>query len=293
MAISMTGFGRGEHKDENYHFTVECKTINHRYLDINIRMPRKISFFEEKIRNHVKKFIKRGRVDIYVGMQLVGESAVSLNLDSNLAKEYFDILNKIEEITGAKNDITVSNISKFPDVIKVEEKREDEDVIWKSLQPALNESIDTVSKMRAVEGEKLAQDIEMRCGLMQDYISQVEKLSHTVALEYKEKLSARVKEMLEGSVVLDENRLSQEVAFFADRSSITEEVVRFNSHIIQIKDTIKSNDSIGRKIDFLIQEMNREANTVGSKSSNIDITKTVVEVKSELEKIREQIQNIE
>ena len=293
MAISMTGFGRGEHKDENYHFTVECKTINHRYLDINIRMPRKISFFEEKIRNHVKKFIKRGRVDIYVGMQLVGESEVSLNLDLNLAKEYFDILSKIEEITGAKNDITVSNISKFPDVIKVEEKSEDEEVIWKSLQPALNESIDTVSKMRAVEGEKLAQDIEMRCGLMQDYISQVEKLSHTVAAEYKEKLSARVKEMLEGSVVLDENRLSQEVAFFADRSSITEEVVRFNSHIIQLKDTIKSNDSIGRKIDFLIQEMNREANTVGSKSSNIEITKTVVEVKSELEKIREQIQNIE
>lgn len=293
MAISMTGFGRGEYKNDNYHFTVECRTINHKYVDINTRLPRKISFLEDKIRNVVKDYIKRGRVDLYIKLDLVGSEDVNLKFDEKLASQYVNILNNIKSTFDLNDDITVMNIAKFPDIIKCEEKEEDADLLWEMLKLALEESLKNLKEMRCEEGIKLSNDIDTRCDLLKDYIEDIEKYSYNVVNEYKEKLNSRIAEILENPSLIDENRLAQEVAIYADKCSITEEIVRFKSHIIQLKKAIHKDESIGRKIDFLIQEMNRETNTIGSKSSDLNITNLVVEVKSELEKIREQIQNIE
>ena len=293
MAISMTGFGRGEYKDDNYYFLVECKTINHKYCDINIRLPRKISFLEDKARNFVKNHIKRGRVDIYIKLDLLGSEDVNLKFDESLANQYVNILKEIRDKYDLVDDISVMNIAKFPEIIKTEEKEEDEDLLWSMLSKALEQTLVNLTEMRSEEGKILANDVLERCNLLRNIIEEVEKYSHTVVLDYKEKLNNRISEILENPSLVDENRLAQEVAIYADKSSITEEIVRFKSHIEQLKSTIVKNESIGRKIDFLIQEMNRETNTIGSKSSDLNITNLVVEIKSELEKIREQIQNIE
>ena len=293
MAISMTGFGRGEFKDDNYHFLIECKTINHKYCDINVRLPRKISFLEDKIRNYVKNFVKRGRVDLYIKLDLIGSEDVNLKFDDKLASQYVNILNEIKEKFNLQDDISVMSVAKFPDIVKCEEKEEDEDLYWSMLREALDITLEKLGQMRQEEGKKLAEDTLERCDTLRSYVDEIEKYSDTIVNEYKEKLNNRIKEILEDPNIIDENRLAQEVAIFADKSNITEEIVRFRSHIEQLKKTVVKNDSIGRKIDFLIQEMNREVNTMGSKSSNINITNLVVEVKSELEKIREQIQNIE
>ena len=293
MAISMTGFGRGEFKNDNYHFLVECKTINHKYCDINVRLPRKISFLEDKIRNYVKNFVKRGRVDLYIKLDLIGSEDVNLKFDDKLATQYVNILKEIKEKFDLQDDISVMNVAKFPEIVKCEEKEEDEDLYWSMLKEALDMSMEKLTQMRKEEGEKLAIDTIERCDILANLIDEIEKYSNTVVDEYREKLNNRISEILENPSIIDENRLAQEVAIFADKSSITEEIVRFRSHIEQLRKTVEKNDSIGRKIDFLIQEMNREVNTTSSKSSNINITNLVVEVKSELEKIREQIQNIE
>ncbi|SCI73186.1 YicC-like family%2C N-terminal region [uncultured Clostridium sp.] len=293
MAISMTGFGRGEYKNDNYHFTVECRTINHKYVDINIRLPRKISFLEDKIRNVVKEYVKRGRVDLYIKLDLIGSEDVNLKFDEKLASEYVNILNNIKSTFNLQDDITVMNIAKFPDIIKSEEKEEDEDLLWSMLKVALDDCLVKLKDMRKEEGIKLSNDIDMRCDLLKDYIEQIENYSYNVVNEYKEKLNNRIAEILDNPSLVDENRIAQEVAIYADKCSITEEIVRFKSHILQLKKTIHKDESIGRKIDFLIQEMNRETNTIGSKSSDLNITNLVVEIKSELEKIREQIQNVE
>lgn len=293
MAISMTGFGRGEFKNDNYHFLVECKTINHKYCDINVRLPRKISFLEDKIRNYVKNFVKRGRVDLYIKLDLIGSEDVNLKFDDKLATQYVNILKEIKEKFDLQDDISVMNVAKFPEIVKCEEKEEDEDLYWSMLKEALDMSMEKLTQMRKEEGEKLAIDTIERCDILANLIDEIEKYSNTVVDEYREKLNNRISKILENPSIIDENRLAQEVAIFADKSSITEEIVRFRSHIEQLRKTVEKNDSIGRKIDFLIQEMNREVNTTGSKSSNINITNLVVEVKSELEKIREQIQNIE
>ena len=293
MAISMTGFGRGEFKNDNYHFLVECKTVNHKYCDINVRLPRKISFLEDKIRNHVKNFVKRGRVDLYIKLDLIGSEDVNLKFDDKLATQYVNILKEIKYKFDLQDDISVMSVAKFPDIVKCEEKDEDEELYWSMLKEALDITLEKLGQMRQEEGNKLAKDILERCDILTNLLNEIEKYSETVVVEYKEKLNARISEILENPSIVDENRLAQEVAIFADKSSITEEIVRFRSHIGQLKNTVVKNESIGRKIDFLIQEMNREVNTTGSKSSNLNITNLVVEVKSELEKIREQIQNIE
>ena len=293
MAISMTGFGRGEYKDDNYQFLVECKTINHKYADINIRLPRKLSFLEDKARILVKDYIKRGRVDLYIKLDLLGSEDVNLKFDEELATQYVLILKQIKNKFDLVDDISVMNIAKFPDVIKTEEKEDDEDKLWSMLKVALENALLKLKEMRSEEGKKLAEDIQNRCDLLKNYIEDIEKYSYNVVIDYKEKLKNRISDMLEDPSIIDESRLAQEVAIYADKSSITEEIVRFKSHIEQLKNTVVKNESIGRKIDFLIQEMNRETNTIGSKSSDLNITNLVVEVKSELEKIREQIQNIE
>ena len=293
MAISMTGFGRGEYKDDNYQFLVECKTINHKYADINIRLPRKLSFLEDKARILVKDYIKRGRVDLYIKLDLLGSEDVNLKFDEELVTQYVSILKQIKDKFDLVDDISVMNIAKFPDVIKTEEKEDDEDKLWSMLKVALENALLKLKEMRSEEGKKLAEDIQNRCDLLKNYIEDIEKYSYNVVIDYKEKLKNRISDMLEDPSIIDESRLAQEVAIYADKSSITEEIVRFKSHIEQLKNTVVKNESIGRKIDFLIHEMNRETNTIGSKSSDLNITNLVVEVKSELEKIREQIQNIE
>ena len=203
------------------------------------------------------------------------------------------ILKQIKDKFDVVDDISVMNIAKFPDVIKTEEKEDDEDKLWSMLKVALENALLKLKEMRSEEGRKLAMDIQNRCDLLKNYIEDIEKYSYNVVIDYKEKLKNRISDILEDPSIIDENRLAQEVAIYADKSSITEEIVRFKSHIEQLKNTVVKNESIGRKIDFLIQEMNRETNTIGSKSSDLNITNLVVEVKSELEKIREQIQNIE
>ena len=293
MAISMTGFGRGEVKSDNYQFLVECKTINHRYCDINMRLPRKINFLEDKARNFIKDFVKRGRVDLYVKLDLIGSEDVNLKFDDNLADQYINILQTIRDKYTLADDISVMNVAKFPDIIKTEEKEEDEDEMWAMFKEALEIALNKLVDMRQQEGKKLEEDTLQRCDILSGYINEIEKLSDTVVADYRDKLNTRIKELLENPNEIDENRMAQEVAIYADKSSITEEIVRFNSHITQLKNTVVKDDSVGRKMDFLIQEMNREINTMGSKSSDINITNLVVEVKSELEKIREQIQNIE
>ncbi|NJB08179.1 YicC family protein, partial [Clostridioides difficile] len=204
-----------------------------------------------------------------------------------------DILKEIKNKFDIIDDISVMNVAKFPDIVKIEEKEEDEDLLWSMLNQAVEDALIKLREMRSEEGKKLAEDIAMRCDLLKNHIEEIEKYSSSVVEDYREKLNLRISELLDDPSIIDENRLAQEVAIYADKSSITEEIVRFKSHIGQLKNTIFKDDSIGRKIDFLIQEMNRETNTIGSKSSDINITNLVVEVKSELEKIREQIQNIE
>ena len=260
MAISMTGFGRGEFKNDNYHFLIECKTINHKFCDINVRLPRKISFLEDKIRNYVKNFVKRGRVDLYIKLDLIGSEDVNLKFDDKLASQYVNILNEIKEKFNLQDDISVMSVAKFPDIVKCEEKEEDEDLYWSMLREALDITLEKLGQMRQEEGKKLAEDTLERCDTLRSYVDEIEKYSDTIVNEYKEKLNNRIKEILEDPNIIDENRLAQEVAIFADKSNITEEIVRFRSHIEQLKKTVVKNDSIGRKIDFLIQEMNREVN---------------------------------
>ena len=235
MAISMTGFGRGEYKDDNYYFLVECKTINHKYSDINIRLPRKISFLEDKVRNLVKNYVKRGRVDLYIKFDLLGKEDVNLNFDEGLASQYIDILKEIKNKFDIIDDISVMNVAKFPDIVKIEEKEEDEDLLWSMLNQAVEDALIKLREMRSEEGKKLAEDIAMRCDLLKNHIEEIEKYSSSVVEDYREKLNLRISELLDDPSIIDENRLAQEVAIYADKSSITEEIVRFKSHIGQLK----------------------------------------------------------
>ena len=232
-------------------------------------------------------------MDLYIKLDLIGSEDVNLKFDDKLATQYVNILKEIKEKFNLQDNINVMDVAKFPDIVKCEEKEEDEELYWNMLKEALDMSLKRLTEMRKAEGEKLAQDTLQRCEILNNLLNEVEKYSDTIVDEYREKLNTRINEILDNPSIIDENRLAQEVAIFADKSSITEEIVRFKSHIEQLKNTVVKNESIGRKIDFLIQEMNRETNTIGSKSSDLNITNLVVEVKSELEKIREQIQNIE
>lgn len=293
MAKSMTGFGIGEYKNDSYNVSVECKAINHKYLDINPRLPRKISFLEDKLRLLVKDYLSRGRIDLFIKFDTVKSSGVKLQYDDELASQYYDILRRIKRDFDIEDDIKVTDIAKFPDIITASESEEDEELLWDMLSEATEISLKKLCEMRTLEGEKLEEDILNRTVILEKAILDIEKYSDSVVKEYKDKLNGKISEILEDPSVLDESRLAQEVAIYADKSNITEEIVRFKSHINQLRNTVKKDDTIGRKMDFLIQEMNREVNTIGSKSSNIDITNLVIDVKAELEKIREQIQNIE
>lgn len=293
MAKSMTGFGIGEFKDQYYNLSVECKTINHKYLDINLRIPRKLSFLEDKLRFLIKDHLGRGRVDIFVKFETVTSVGSQLVYDAELAKQYYHILKNIKSDFGLEEPISPVDIAKFPDVVKITEAEDDEEILWNMLSDAANKALENLCNMRIIEGKKLEKDILARADLLERSVCDLEKYTDTIEKEYKDKLYARISELLDDPKVVDEYRLAQEVAIYADKSNITEEIVRFKSHINQLRDTVTADESVGRKMDFLIQELNREVNTMGSKSSDVSIANLVINMKAELEKIREQVQNIE
>lgn len=293
MAKSMTGFGIGEFKDQYYNLSVECKTINHKYLDINPRIPRKLSFLEDKLRFLIKDQLGRGRVDIFVKFETVTSVGSQLVYDAELAKQYYHILKNIKSDFGLEEPVSPVDIAKFPDVVKITEAEDDEEILWNMLSDAANKALENLCNMRIIEGKKLEKDILARVDLLERSVCDLEKYTDTIEKEYKDKLYARISELLDDPKVVDEYRLAQEVAIYADKSNITEEIVRFKSHINQLRDTVTADESVGRKMDFLIQEMNREVNTMGSKSSDVSIANLVINMKAELEKIREQVQNIE
>lgn len=292
MIRSMTGFGRGESQEEGRQFLVEIKTVNHRYSDIFIKIPRQISFLEDKVREVISRGLSRGKIDVYISYEEYGDDSKSVLLDEPLTKAYIKAIETLRDTYNLKDDISVSLVAKFPDILKVEKTEVDEEKIWSLLKIALDSALNALVRMREIEGEGLKNSILEKADYMENILKDISLRAPHVVEEYKQKLENRIKELLDQQTI-DESRIATEVAFFADRCSIDEEIVRLGSHIAQIRETLKLDQSIGRKLDFLIQEMNREINTIGSKANDLAITRNVVEVKSELEKVREQIQNIE
>jgi len=293
MIKSMTGFGKGEYSDSKRNFTIEIKSVNHRYTDISVKMPRRYSFAEEIIKKLVKKTVKRGKVEISVMVENLTEDDLNINLNTAVAHQYVENLQALKEEFGLQDEITLSLLADMPDVIKAMPDIEDEEEIIRSISSALEIAIEKHDSMRKIEGEKLASDLKMRCELIRSYVKQIEKKAPDVGKLYAEKLNDRIHELIDNSVEVPEDRILLEAAIFADKANITEELVRLNSHIDQMETILDADKSEGKKLDFLVQEMNREANTIGSKANDIGITEVMLEIKSEVEKIREQVQNIE
>ncbi|MCD2346033.1 YicC/YloC family endoribonuclease [Clostridium guangxiense] len=293
MLKSMTGFGRAIYDNGKRNFTIELKSVNHRYLDINVKLPRSLISLEDKIRREAQQKLKRGKVDIFVTQNIYNDDDYDVKLNKNLADSYYNCLRKIKESYDVKDDISVSLISKFPDVISIEQKEENFDEIWNEILIPLKDALNKLIDMREKEGAKLKEDIENKCDIISENVCSIEEKASCVVEEYRMKLDERIKELLGGNKEIDESRISMEVAIFADKACIDEEIVRLKSHIIQLKDTLQKDEPIGRKLDFIVQEMNREANTIASKSNNINIVHSVLDIKNDIEKIREQIQNIE
>lgn len=292
MIKSMTGFGRGEHEEFGRSYIVEIKSVNHRYSDISVKLPKQLSYLEDTIRKFVSEHISRGKIDVYITQDKYSEDEIRVTVDHALASSYIKALHELRDTYKLEDDVSVSNVSKFPDLLTVDRVEDDKDKVWNTLSAAIEESLENLTKMREMEGRKLFEDLSNRAKYIKSVVDEINKRSPVVVQEYKTKLEERIKQLL-GDIPVDETRLAQEVAIFADKSSITEEVVRLYSHLDQLLSILNEDVPVGRKLDFLVQEMNREINTIGSKASDIIITRYVVEVKSEIEKIREQIQNIE
>nr|WP_262430098.1 YicC/YloC family endoribonuclease [Paratissierella segnis] len=290
---SMTGYGMGEFSNEHFKFKVEIKAVNHRYSDISVKLPRHINYLEEIIKKNIKGRISRGKVDVYINLEYINESAVDVKIDTPLAKSYKEALSNLLIELNMDENIRLNNILSIPDVVRTERKELDQDMVWEVLSKALNLALDNIMIMKETEGKALRMDMLNKIDNIEGFVQKIEDRAPVVVLDYKAKLKERIKNLLEDNVPIDEDRLSNEVAFFADKSSIDEEIVRLYSHIKQFRSILDEDDSVGRKVDFLIQEFNREINTIGSKANDIVISKYVVDLKSELEKIREQIQNIE
>ena len=292
MIKSMTGFGRGKYENEGREYIVEIKSVNHKYSDISIKVPRAISFLEEKIRKEISSKISRGKIDLFITMNDFSEKGKSIKINKDIAKIYIEQLKELAQETGIRDTIGVTEISKFPEVLNITNE-ENEELYWKELSIALNQAIDNFIFMRETEGNKIKDDLINRIGFIKEKVSEVSEFSTGLVEEYIVKLNQRVKELMKTDVI-DENRLAQEIVIFSDKSSVQEELTRLNSHISQFVSLIESSNSpIGKKCDFIIQEMNREVNTIGSKANSMDISKCVIELKTQIEDVREQIQNIE
>ena len=292
MIKSMTGFGRCEVLKDSRKFTVELKSVNHRYLDVNIRMPKKLNFFETSIRTLLKSYADRGKVDIFITYEDLSQSQVSVKYNAALAAEYLKYLNQMAEEFSLDNDVRVSTLSRYPEVFTMEECSEDEDELWNGLKEALEGAFSQFVEMRTKEGERLKEDILLKLDLLSEQIRFIEERSPQIIAEYRTKLEEKMRELLEDTQI-DDNRIAAEVILFADKICTDEEVVRLKSHIQHMKETLEESNGIGRKLDFIAQEMNREANTILSKANDLDISNRAISLKTEIEKLREQIQNIE
>ena len=292
MIKSMTGFGRCEVSENNRKFTVEMKSVNHRYLDVNIKMPKKFNFFESAIRTLLKDYIQRGKVDLFITYEDLNENNVSIKYNKDIAAEYLKYLKEMAEEFGLDNDIRVSVLSRYPEVLSMEEQAIDEEGIWKTLEKALKGAAEGFVETRIKEGENLRKDLIQKLDGMLEHVEFIKERSPQILAEYKQKLEDKVKDLLADAKV-DENRLLMEVTIFADKVCVDEEIVRLKSHIETTKATLMAGGSMGRKLDFIAQEMNREANTILSKANDLEISNRAIELKTEIEKVREQIQNIE
>lgn len=292
MVSSMTGFGRGEFKSNEAEISVEIRSVNHRYSDVSIRIPRYLSFLEERVRESVQNKISRGRVDVYISFDLLDQKDLDVRVNLDLARNYYTVLEQLKDHTGIDENIPLSLIATFPDVIVTKQKELDEEKLWQQLSAALEQAVEVLLQMRKREGENLKNDIITKLETIQKSVLEVEKRAQYVVQEYRQKLEKRLEELNKG-IEIDRERLYQEVVIFADRSNIDEELVRLKSHISQMRNTLHDGGTIGRKLDFLVQEMYRETNTIASKANDLEISKRVIEIKTELEKVREQIQNIE
>lgn len=293
LVKSMTGYGLGVARAEGKEFTVELKAVNHRFSEVIVRMPKQFSILEDSVRKLVLQKVSRGRVDVYITFEETGEKKKQVKVDRDLAIAYYNGLKELGDTLGLTNEVKLDLVSRYPEVLIIEDEKDDLEKVWVVLEKAVSDAVDGLVTLREREGNKLAVDLVQRLDLIQDIVAEIEKRAPMVVDEYRERLFERLKKILPSDNPLDEGRLLTEVALYAEKSSITEEIVRLHSHLEQVRNDLKGTEPIGRKIDFILQEMNREINTIGSKSSDISISKNVVTVKSELEKIREQVQNIE
>lgn len=291
MIKSMTGFGRGKYEKDGRNYTCEIKSVNHKYSDISIRMPRFLSCFEDKIRKKIVEYISRGKMDVFITFENNSSRGNRIHFNTELAKEYVKGLQELAKETGLKYDINLMDVAKLPEILKLEED-ENEELFAKELMIAVEEALENFVEMRQQEGAELMQDMQKRIQIVEQKVQEIEQYAGSLVQEYKQKLETRMKELLEEKVV-DENRLAAEIVIFSDKCSIEEELTRLKSHIKQFQQFTTSVSPIGKKFDFLIQEMNREVNTIGSKANCLEITNCVIDLKNEIENIREQVQNIE
>ena len=293
MVKSMTSFGRAKSEEiSKYNFSIEMKSVNHRYLDINIRMPKAMTSLEEKIRNMISEKLNRGKVDVFINYKAYDNVCGKPILNMNIAKEYYNCLKNIQNELGTIDDISTSKIARLPEVITICEEEENLEDIFEELAPLIKTSLQLMEDMRCREGEKLKQDILKKLKNIYDIVINIEKKCESMPLDYKKRLEERISKLL-SNVEIDESRIALEASILCDKACVDEEIIRLKSHITQFEDTLQLDEAIGRKLDFIIQEMNREANTIASKSIDIDMTNYVIEIKNTIEKIREQVQNIE
>ena len=292
MIKSMTGFGRCEVSEDDRKFTVEMKSVNHRYLDVNIKMPKKLNFFESAIRALLKDYIQRGKVDMFITYEDMTENNVSVKYNKDIAGEYYKYLQEMAEEFGLDNDIRVSSLSRYPEVLTMEEQAIDEEGIWKTLEKAIRGAAEGFVETRIKEGENLRDDLISKLDGMLSHVNFIQERSPQIIAEYKQKLEDKVKDLL-ADVKVDESRLLMEITIFADKICVDEETVRLRAHVDNMIKTLDSGENIGRKLDFIAQEMNREANTTLSKANDMELSNIAIDLKTEIEKIREQIQNIE
>ena len=292
MIKSMTGFGRAKCEYEGREYNVEIKSVNHKYSDVSIKIPRQISYLEEKVRKEILTKVSRGKIDVFITLQDYSEKGKNIKINKELAKVYISQLRELDEETGITADIDVIDISKFPEVLNIS-NQDNEEIYWDELRGVLDTALDNFVAMRETEGNKICDDLKVRMERIKEKVSKISSYSAGLVEEYIVKLNARVKELMSTDVI-DENRLAQEIVIFSDKSSIQEELTRLDSHISQFLDLLSNGNSpVGKKLDFIIQEMNREVNTIGSKANSTKISEGVIELKTEIEDVREQIQNIE
>ena len=292
MLKSMTGFGRSEIANERQKITVEMKAVNHRYCDINVKMPKKLSIFEAAIRNLLKKYIQRGKVDVFITYEDYTENNMVLKYNEELAAEYVRVLQRMSDQFGIENDVRVSALSRYPDVLTLEEQSIDADELWSVLEEALHKASEQFVETRLAEGENLKNDLIGKLDGMREDVDFIEARSPEILTEHRQRLEAKVKELL-GDSTIDESRIVTETTIFADKICVDEEIVRLRSHITSTRNALLEGGSIGRKLDFIAQEMNREANTILSKANDLEVANRAINLKTEIEKVREQIQNIE